>query len=1276
MSEEEIQEEQEDSNETKSDQDLSDNSMDTKEKIKEGSNIFQNEKMAIKILLSKHYDQFRENLKQILKNNKIGVHEEINKQIRNILDNYSMKLDKKDENIPIELNALITLLKKYYNHPNFNEKFFINYFKYIREMNIIKEESISPYPKDEIETLNDIERKVEIIKDLDYYLNKQIRDRLEIKFDSKYINNNNPYSELKFNYLVIDDSEFLKMDGNILQEYLNDKAISNALRRPLKNNSVYNYLPILCEGSCIKEAELFNNEFEKWITNHLSNEGCEKCVVEILENLDKIKSEIRSLYIKTCIFSHNMNEIMFHPLNLMTMSSFDDFYKNQLTQKPNENIKNLTRKNNIPFSFSDGKYKKQKIYKEDDEIMKEIINKLVDFSIKTGLYEGRELENQIIPIEINQNQNHYEHHENNIENDEELIHYISDQDLSEDNYDTSSIIKEKSNVFQNETIVIKILLSKHYNKFRNKFFQNIQKNKIGVHEEIQQQIRNILNSYRIKIDKDKDEVISNELQELINSLRSYYKKSNFDNTFFVNYFKDIREMNKSKKKFINNYPRNETETLNDIERKVKIIKDLNHYLNTQINDRIQINFDSHDYYNKEYSELKFNYLVINNDDFSKMDENSLKENLSDKCTSNKLRRPLTSYIAFNYQPILCKGSCIKEAEFFNNEFEKWIINHINNEGCEKCVEILENLDRIKSQIRSLYIKTCIFSHNMNEIMFHPLNLMTMSSFDKFYKNQLMKKHNQNIDRFVRKNDIPTLFRKGKYEIQIIYNPAQEGMKAIYNKLLDYSKKTGLYIKCCYKSELKIQQCPLKFNPDNYEFYTHMKKCPHYHTNLEKRRIYKITSNEICENAIHNGEWLFNKEKVECVKGDYCPKFHTRNELFFDDRYYRKLYPCTEQYYCDKDELCPKKHAIDIKIDEIFLPKKNKKELKEILEKLIKKDEKFKNTLKKFNIIQCVSCLNLISGIHDDNMIFFLNCKHRICSKCYEFYKFCPLCGFNFNGEEKNEEKNKINILLNYKLSKIKKKKKSEEEKENSLELLSNKTFEIYDNDIPFSKNENNSPYNNYYNQNNGYKSFNRNFNNNFQDNFYNNNKYYNGHNRSRGRGRGRRGKGRGRGRDSYEQQYYKEREDNYYNESNNNYNEVNSINLNDDNDNKEYSREIRRGKGRVRGSTRSRIENSNINIDNEKKEYYLEKEESENNSNIIKFKEKVQNEEKDNSSHKYEEEFSMKKGEIRKGKGRVRGGKKGRHKEREREREEEKSNSKEDDRKEGNLSKKQNSDDE
>ena len=66
------------------------------------------------------------------------------------------------------------------------------------------------------------------------------------------------------------------------------------------------------------------------------------------------------------------------------------------------------------------------------------------------------------------------------------------------------------------------------------------------------------------------------------------------------------------------------ETLNDIERKVKIIKVLKHYLNTKIDDRIQINFDSNNRYESNpYSELKNNYLIIDTDEFSKMNEQEL-----------------------------------------------------------------------------------------------------------------------------------------------------------------------------------------------------------------------------------------------------------------------------------------------------------------------------------------------------------------------------------------------------------------------------------------------------------------------------------------------------------------------------------------------------------------------------------------------------------------------------------------------------------------------------
>ena len=183
------------------------------------------------------------------------------------------------------------------------------------------------------------------------------------------------------------------------------------------------------------------------------------------------------------------------------------------------------------------------------------------------------------------------------EEEEELNYNISDQDISEDSLDTINIIKERIKVFQNEETAIKIFLSRHFSDFRKSFFTNLNNNKRGIYEEIKQQIRNILNSFRIKLDDEKVEV-SNELNELTTSLRGYYKKVDFDKKFFVNYFRDIKEMNRNRKRFANNFPKNETETINDIERKYKIIKDLNHYLNTYISDRIQINLDTKFSYDK------------------------------------------------------------------------------------------------------------------------------------------------------------------------------------------------------------------------------------------------------------------------------------------------------------------------------------------------------------------------------------------------------------------------------------------------------------------------------------------------------------------------------------------------------------------------------------------------------------------------------------------------------------------------------------------------------
>ena len=173
---------------------------------------------------------------------------------------------------------------------------------------------------------------------------------------------------------------------------------------------------------------------------------------------------------------------------------------------------------------------------------------------------------------------------------EENIHYISDQDSNDEKPQIESIIKEKSKIFRNESYVIKILLSDHHRDMRSKFFSNVRTVHDSIYQAIKREIRNCLNPYRIFIGKDTN--TSKEVQELYQLLKLYYKEKNFNNTFFINYFKDLENAHKKiNTKFINMLPTNEIETLNDLQRKVTIIRALRHYINTTIRDRIQINFE-------------------------------------------------------------------------------------------------------------------------------------------------------------------------------------------------------------------------------------------------------------------------------------------------------------------------------------------------------------------------------------------------------------------------------------------------------------------------------------------------------------------------------------------------------------------------------------------------------------------------------------------------------------------------------------------------------------
>ena len=606
--------------------------------------------------------------------------------------------------------------------------------------------------------------------------------------------------------------------------------------------------------------------------------------------------------------------------------------------------------------------------------------------------------------------------------------------IDDKNVSIINVTKEK---FENESIVIEILLSDHYNDFRNKFFQNIREIDNSFYQAIKKEIRNNLNPYRIFLNKHTE--ISKDLKELSSLLKYYYKNSNFNNTFFINYFKDLEEShkNKSKSKIISMMPKDEIESLNDIERKVIIIKGLMHYLNTTIEDRIQNNIDQKkEFFTNNDFHMMYKYLVIKIDEFSIMEETDLfKYLISDKIPFN-LRRPINDYNFYNYYPILCKGYCQKEAKMFFDNFSTFIYSHIDKTDCKRCKEIKEDMSVIESQIKSLYLKTCIFSHNINEIMFHPLSFFTLKSYFPFYQKIFDKQVNKELEEIVEETEITENYKNLKNcEIRKIYEETK--MKEIYNLLNEYAKKKEIYGNSCYLSEYKTEPCPIKFVPNNYDYYIHMKKCPYYHSILERRRITKNTENKICKGVIADKKWINDAAKIDCNEKD-CKKYHNRNELFFDERNYRKLYPCKEPFYCEKGDLCPKKHATDIKIEEIYLPDKNKNKLERSLKKLINKDDKVKTKIDKLYKVLCKSCLNYIDGIHGRNIYIFQSCKHVICSKCYDYYKSCPLCGFDEYKDNKNN-KNIIFIDLAYDY---------EDDKENEKQKESeDENYEKEDNDL-------------------------------------------------------------------------------------------------------------------------------------------------------------------------------------------------------------------------------------
>ena len=175
----------------------------------------------------------------------------------------------------------------------------------------------------------------------------------------------------------------------------------------------------------------------------------------------------------------------------------------------------------------------------------------------------------------------------------------------------------------------------------------------SIYQAIKKEIRNCLNPYRIFIEKEAK--TSEQLKELCNLLKSYFKEKNFNNTFFINYFKDLEKAHKKKSKYLSMLPSDEVEVLNDLQRKVAIIRALRHYVSTTIRDRIQINYDKKKGINMDDDDftMMYEYLVINPKEYSNMDYSTLSKYISNERGSFKLRRPLNDFnTSINYEILI------------------------------------------------------------------------------------------------------------------------------------------------------------------------------------------------------------------------------------------------------------------------------------------------------------------------------------------------------------------------------------------------------------------------------------------------------------------------------------------------------------------------------------------------------------------------------------------------------------------------------------------------
>ena len=328
-------------------------------------------------------------------------------------------------------------------------------------------------------------------------------------------------------------------------------------------------------------------------------------------------------------------------------------------------------------------------------------------------------------------------------------------------------------------------------------------------------------------------------------------------------------------------------------------------------------------------------------------------------------------------------------------------------------------------------QNCIYSHNDDEMSYHPLYYKT-----KYYsqgKGILEKTANNLLEDF-----------------RIIYNYKNENIIKLL-KLLDEYKIARTSFKEYFKNKItcfeletfKTLECPSIKSGISCKKDPHL--CYYYHNISEKRRpptLYCYT-NEMCPNQSIKE----NRIKKSCKNGDFCNLCHSRYEYYYHKLLFGKAMTCLRKKKngkCIYEETCYAYHP--------YKEPGYKKTKEEIIQE--KKDElldKYKEEYELLSgLISHYKCQNCEKYNKKFKFYLLTNCGHIICLKCFEEKAKkkgkCPKCKEKFDVDNKEEciemdiksSAKDIDKLIkkNYE-EKLKNEKKEEEKKDENNENKEN-----------------------------------------------------------------------------------------------------------------------------------------------------------------------------------------------------------------------------------------------